>query len=201
MRRRRLLRIGAPLVAALATVALLSIVAGAHHTDLKDPNDTRGKLDVEQVKFRHQPGPPFWTIVTFSEWSTAAMWDRGYLMVFLDTKEGVPADYYLLIRSAGTALRGSLWRIRAVGQDSFLGPVTVRRLSRQSASVQVGLFRLTFGEKRTFYRWWVQTIFTSDTCPRTCHDRAPNKASIVQWRPGMSPTPSPSPSPSGSPSP
>ena len=51
------------------------------------------------------PGPPTWTIVTFGEWSTAGMWDRGYLMVLLDTQSGVGAEYYLLVRSGGQDAR------------------------------------------------------------------------------------------------
>ncbi len=195
-----MLRAAAPFAATLVTVAVIAAAAGAHDTDVLDPNDTRGKLDVKQVRLAHQPGPPFWTILTFGEWRTAEMWDRGYLMVLLDTEGGMGAESYLLIRSVGRALEGSLWRARAYGPDSFLGSVPVRRLSRRSASVQVGLSRLTFGASRSFYRWWVETLYTSDTCRRTCHDVAPNGEPVRQWRPGMSPTPSP-PSPTDSPSP
>jgi len=199
----QLLRICAPFVAALVTVAAMALVAGAHHSDSSDPNDTRGKLDVREVRFAHSPGPPAWTVLTYPNWTTGDIWDRGYILVMLDTEAGTPAEHYLLVRSTGASLVGSLWRARNVGPDTFLGSVPVKRLSPRSASAQVGLFRLTFGEKRTFYRWWIETLFTSDTCRRTCHDRAPDKGGIVQWRPGMSPTPSPSPSPSpsGSPSP
>jgi hypothetical protein len=203
--RRRVLRIVAPFVAGLVTVAVMALGAGAHDTDLTDRNDSRGRLDVRAVRLNHQGRPPFWTIVTFGEWGTAEMWDRGYLLILLDTRESPAADFYVLIRSVRVALEGTLWRARAVGPDTYVGSVPVRRLSRRSASATVGLSRLTFGEKRSFYRWWVQTLFTSDACPRTCHDRAPNKALVRQWRPGMSPSPSPSvspsPSPSGSPSP
>jgi len=201
----RVLRAAAPFAAAIITIALMAVVAGAHDTDFLDPDDARGRLDVKQVRFAHDPGPPTWTIVTFSEWSTASMWDRGYQMILLDTQGGVGAEYYLLVRSAGTTIEGSLWRAHAVGPDSLLRPVPTTRPSRRSASVQVSLKRLTFGASRTFYRWWVQTVYTSDLCRRTCHDRAPNQDAVMQWRPGMSPTPTPSesptPSPSDSPSP
>ena len=203
MRSSRFLRAAAPFAAALVTVALIAAVAGAHHTDLPDRNDTPGKLDVKRVRFAHRGGPPLWTIVTFAEWGTRQIWDRGYVMVMLDTEAGAPAEHYLLVRSRGASLVGSLWRARRSGADTFLGSVPVRRLSRRSVTVEVGLFRLEFGEKRSFYRWWVQTVFTSSACRRTCHDRAPNLDVVLQWRPGMSPSPSssPSPSPSGSPSP
>jgi len=196
--RRRVAHTAAPFVVAMVTIALVALVAGAHDTDLADPDDARGKLDVKQVRLAHQPGPPRWTIVTFGEWRTAEMWDRGYLMVLLDTQGGAGAEHYLLVRSSGTQLQGSLWRARVVGPDSFLGTVPVERWSRRSASVQVGLSRLTFGASRTFYRWWVRTVYTGELCHRTCHDVAPNGEPVLQWRPGMSPTP---PSPTGSPTP
>jgi hypothetical protein len=183
-------RVVAPFAAALVTVVAMALVAGAHHTDLVDRNDARGKLDVREVRLRHEGTPPFWSVVTFAEWGVREMWDRGYVMVLLDTAKGEAAEYYLLVRSNGRAMEGSLWRVRAVGPDSRLGTVEVRRLSRRSVSVQVGLFRLTFGEKRDFYRWWVHTTYTSDVCRRTCHDRAPNRGGVVQWRPGRSPSPS-----------
>jgi hypothetical protein len=187
---RRWLRIAAPFALAFATVTFMTLIAAAHDTDLVDRNDTRGKLDVKRVRLAHEGRPPFWTVLTFAEWGVKEMWDRGYVMVLLDTQQGEQAEYYLLVRSNGRALEGSLWRARAFGPDSRMGGVLVRRLSRRSASVQVGLYRLTFGAKRTYYRWWVQTTYTSDVCRRTCHDRAPNASSVLQWRPGMSPTPS-----------
>lgn len=203
MRGSKVPHVAAPFAAALfttalVTVALMAVTAGAHDTDLLDPNDSRSRLDVRQVRLAHQPGPPTWTVVTFGGWRTAEMWDRGYIMVFLDTEQGPGAEYYLLIRSTGSRLKGSLWRARAVGPDSHRGPVPVKRFSRLSASVQVGLSRLVFGESRSFYRWWVQTLYTSPRCPRTCQDRAPNGQPVRQWRPGMSPSPSPSESPSDS---
>ena len=201
-RSRLLVRAAGPFVAAVLTVGLMTFAAGAHDTNFTDPNDTRGKLDVWKVRLAHQPGPPTWTIVTYGLWGIREMWDSGYLMVMLDTRLGAPADHYLLIRSTGSALVGSLWRIRSVGPDSYLGTVPVSRKSMRSVTVQVWLSRLTFGEARAFYRWWVQTILTSDVCPRTCQDRAPSgAATVLNWRPRMSPTPSPTPSPSPSASP
>jgi hypothetical protein len=190
--RRLLLSALAPFGAALVTVTLVAAIAGAHDTDLTDPNDTRGSLDVREVRLAHKPGPPAWTLVTFGEWRTAEIWDRGYLMVLLDTQGRAGGEYYLLVRSTGTQLLGSLWRIRNVGPDSYLGSVPVQRYSRRSANVRVGLSRLTFGPSRSFYRWWVETLFTGELCKRTCHDRAPNGEPVLQWRPGMSSSPSPS---------
>ena len=201
-RRRAALRTVLPFLAAIVTVGVMAMVAGAHDTDFTDPNDARGKLDVSKVRLAHQPAPPVWTIITFQEWGIREMWDRGYLMVMLDTQMGQPADHYALIRSNLNALEGTLWRIRSVGPDSYLGTVPVHRKSTRSVTLKVGLSRLAWGKTRAFYRWWVQTIVTSDSCPRTCQDRAPNgNAAVLNWRPGMSPTPSPSPTSTPSPTP
>ena len=196
---RRPVRTIAPFAGAAITVALVAAVAGAHDADITDPDDTRGKLDIQQVRHVHETGPLRWAFVTFSEWGTKQIWDRGYLIVMLDTRSGVAPEYYMLVRSAGTTLVGSLWRIRSVGPDSYLGPAPVKRWSLRNATVEVGLSRLEFGASRTFYRWWAETLFTSDLCRRTCHDRAPDVDSVLQWRPGISPSPSPSPSESPSP--
>jgi hypothetical protein len=186
----------AAFVAALATVAAMTVIAGAHDTDFTDPNDTPGKLDVKLVRLAHQPGPPTWTIVTHNVWRIAEMWDRGYLMVMLDTEGGPAAEFYLLVRTVRSTIEGTLWRARAVGPDSHLGTVPTKKITSRAVRVQVGLKRLTFGSARRGYRWWVHTVFTSDDCRRTCHDRAPNGENVFQWRPGMSPTPTVSPSPS-----
>jgi hypothetical protein len=191
-------RVLASCLAAITAVAVLTLVAGAHDADLNDPNDTAGKLDVAQVRVAHEPGPPRWSVITFAEWTNLQMWDRGYVMIFLDTRGNAAAEYYLLVRSAGPTLEGTLWQLRSRGPDSYLGTVPVGRPTTRSVVVQVGLRRLAFGPTRRFYRWRVQTVLTSETCPRTCQDRAPNAGQVLQWRPGMSPTPSPS--PSGSPS-
>jgi hypothetical protein len=193
-------RILAPFVAALATVVLVSLAAGAHDTDLTDPDDARGLLDIRQVRLAHDGVPPAWTIVTFARWGVLRTWDAGYLIVWIDTQAGSEPEYYALIRSNRYRLEGSLWRARIYGPDSFVKRVEVWRQSGRSASVRVRLVNLAFGPKRTFYRWWVSTIYTSDVCRRTCHDRAPNGTRAVrQWRPGMSPTPSPSESDSATP--
>jgi hypothetical protein len=195
----RWVRVLAPFVAAAVTVALVAVTAGAHHTDATDPNDTRGKLDVRAVRMGHRFSTPNWTVVTFGKWSTASIWDKGYIFVMLDTQGKKAPEHYLLVRSVGTSLLGSLWRLRTVGPDSYLGTVPVSRPNLRSVYVQVRLGRLSFDEGRRFYRWWVETLFTSDVCRRVCIDRAP-KVPVLQWRSGMSPTPTPSPSPSPSPS-
>jgi hypothetical protein len=193
--RGRWVRVAASFAAAIATAVLVSFVAGAHDTDITDPNDTRGKLDVREVRLDHETPTPKWKIVTFADWGVREMWDRGYLEVLLDTRRGETPEHYLLVRSNRSELQGTLWRFHAVGPDSYLGGVEVTRPSRRAVTVQVGLWRLTFGKDRDFYRWQIHTVFTSRVCRRTCHDDAPNINPVLQWRPGRSPSPSVSPSP------
>ena len=129
------------------------------------------------------------------------MWDRGYLMVMLDTREGAPADHYVLVRSNLFSLEGTLWRIRSVGPDSYLGTVPVHRSPRGARSVQVGLSRLR-GERPALLPLVGADDRHERRCPRTCQDRAPNGgATALNWRPGMSPSPSPSPTSTPSPTP
>lgn len=182
-------------VLATATAVVLALVASAHDTDLSDRNDTRGKLDIETVRLVHDDRPPAWTVVTFARWGIHEMWDQGYLEVLLDTRRDERPEYYVLVRADEWALEGTLWRNR-VGPDANLGTVPVTRRSQRSVSVQVGLWRLEFGELRGYYRWRVHTMFTGDVCPRSCHDFAPDADddAVTQWRPGMSPTPTVSPS-------
>ena len=183
-------------IAALVVAAIAGSIAAAGRNDVVDPNDTRGVLDVRAVRFKDPTGdPPQWTILTFDGWSLAKIWDRGYLYVQLDTFGAESADYAAVLRSTGRNLVGHLFKLGKGngGRDVLKGSLTARKGSAASVSVKVSLKRLKFGEQRTFYRWWVVTTLSSGTCPRVCVDRAPNDGSVLEYRPGMSPTPSPTP--------
>ncbi len=178
-----------PIAATALTIALIAAAASAHHSDLADPNDTRGALDVRMVKLQHV-GETAFTVLTFSRWTVRSMWDIGNVVVFLDTKHGEAPEYYVLVRSTGTAMRGALYR-RAAGADRRIAHVGVTRKSGDGVSVRVPVYLLDFGAKRTSYRWYVTTLFAGPHCRATCIDRIPGDGSVEQWRPGMSPTPSP----------
>jgi hypothetical protein len=187
---------------AIATViATIAAVALATHAPIGDPDDTRGPLDVRRVRLLHDDGPPEWTVVTFSRWTTRSIWDRGHVFVFLDTIGDSDADYFAHIRSNGRRLLGALWRIPAKhgARDRWLRSLVAWRDSGRRASVRVPLGSMNIGPSRTFFRWWVYTSFVGDRCRSTCIDRAPNTGSRQQWLPGFSPSPSPTdtPSPTG----
>jgi hypothetical protein len=182
-------RIVAPFAAAIASVTALAMIAAAHDTDVTDPNDARGPLDVRAVRLAHDGRPPQWTIETFGRWSIFEIWDRGFFEVLIDTRRGPPPEYYVLVRSTRTRLRGSLWRNHDPGPDTRLGRVAVWHPSLRRVRITLGLSRLRFPDRRDFYRWSVHTVFTSSRCPRSCHDVAPNGGPALQWLPGRSPTP------------
>jgi hypothetical protein len=181
----------------IVAAAVVAIATPSFHSDVNDPNDTRGLLDVRKVRLDHGGATEF-TVLTFADWAAASIWDRGNGYVFLDTEGGDEPEYFVVVRSTGSELQASLWRDRRDRRDLFLRNVKVRRKSSDGVSVAVPIRSLKFGQFRTAYYWWAMTSFTGEVCRRTCLDRAPDDGAVEQWRPGMSPTPSNSPSPSES---
>lgn len=181
----------------IVSAAVVAIATPSFHSDVNDPNDTRGLLDVRKVRLDHGGATEF-TVLTFADWTAASIWDRGNGYVFLDTEGGDEPEYFVVVRSTGSELQASLWRDRRDRRDLFLRNVKVRRKSSDGVSVAVPIRSLRFGQFRTAYYWWAMTSFTGEVCRRTCLDRAPDDGAVEQWRPGMSPTPTNSPSPSES---
>jgi hypothetical protein len=186
----------AVIVAVVALIGLVSALAWAENAQYRDGNDTASVLDVHVVKFNQPKGEaPAWTVITFARWKIGQIWDRGFVYVELDTQGKIRSDYYALIRSKGSALAAQLYRVatKPSGTDRSMGHLVAWRKTNNGVSVRIPLKRLTFGPYRRFYRWWVETSFTSSKCPYTCVDRVPNDGTVQQWRPGMSPSPSASP--------
>jgi hypothetical protein len=119
--RRRLLWLG---VLALVAVLAYGVPAGAHRTDQPDPNDTAGRLDLEAVGFDHV-GAPRWRFATFATWSVRSMWERGYLLVQLDTRGDAGVDFVAVVRSDGRRLVAHLFRVRRGGGQA--GKRSLRR--------------------------------------------------------------------------
>jgi hypothetical protein len=184
----------AVVTAVIVLVGVAAAVAWAEHAEYDDANDTASVLDVHLVKFNRPKGEaPSWTVITFASWKVRQMWDRGYVYVELDTEGQQRSDYYALIRSTGSAMVGQLYKVatKSGGTDRAMGHLVVWRKTNNGVSVRIPLKRLRFGPYRKYYRWWVETSFTSARCPRACIDRVPNDGTVQQWRPGMSPSPSP----------
>ena len=161
-----------------AALTVLAVVAGlalpvlaAFVVAVDDPADTRGLLDVHQVRFDDaSDGLPAWTVITFDEWTVRQIWDRGNVLLHLDTFGRADPDYYVLVRSDRNTLVATLWRDRETDRKLFKVPVSKR--GSRGVEVEVPLRKLTIGTGRTFYRWYVTTLFTSNHCRQPCRRRA-----------------------------
>lgn len=179
------------LVLALATTSVFMVLAGASHRDLNDPNDTRGQLDVRSVKSFGGVKMPGWRIVSRSRWNVRGIQDRGFALVKFDTFGSSRFDYYALIGSNGSRMKGALWRDRASKRDRRLSKLAVRRTDGKSVSVRVPLRKMKLGTKRLEYRWFVLTLYTSRKCRQVCIDRVPNRGAISDPNGRTPPTPTP----------
>jgi len=179
------------------TVIALALPALAHHTDQVDPDDTDGKLDLDQVAFDHE-GAPSWRMATFSSWTVRSIWDRGTFIVQLDTKGDAAADFIAVVRSDGRRLVAALYRLRRDGREIELTALRTDKDGSSAAKVTVPLREVSIGPNRTSYFWSVLSNFTGGNCTRACLDAVPDAGMIEQPLPGV--TPSPTPSPSAAPS-
>jgi hypothetical protein len=176
------------LAAVVGLASALPLLALAGHADVRDPNDVRGVLDVRRVT--HSGGKrPVWSTITFSRWSVEQIFDYGYFLVRIDTFGNSRYDYYALVRSDGYRLRGTLVRDRRSKPDRNVAKVSAWHPSRDTMKVRVPLSRMRVGEGRRTYTWRLQTLFTSDACPRVCIDDAPNKGGVQEPIPGRGPLP------------
>ena len=156
---------------------------------VEDPNDTAGRLDVHEVRHRQLSGdPPAWTVITFGEWSVRSIWDRGYVLLLLDTRRSPESDYYVLVRADRDRLVGKMWRDRRDARDRRLFAVAVHKRGGRGVEIRVPLRRLSIGAERTVYRWSVITLFTGGPCDRPCVDPAPDATMVEQPLPTASPS-------------
>jgi hypothetical protein len=189
------------LVSVFIGVAALFAYAGSN---VDDPNDTPGVLDVKRVDFAGNKRPRFKT-VTFATWTVDRIHDRGFVLVYVDTFGSNRFDYYGMVRSNGKEMVARLYRDRKKKRDLAISHLNAWRRSKRSVSVRLPLSKLRIPESRTFYRWYVMTLFTGPSCKKVCFDAIPNGDPVSQPVPGATPTPvptvSPSPTPTTSPSP
>jgi hypothetical protein len=192
--------VGTVVAAVVAVVAVaLVLPALAAHTNQADPNDTAGPLDVRTVRFTHG-GAPTWRVATFARWSAAELWDRGYVMVELDTRGDDAVDRVVVVRSDGRDLTAILYRVRSDGSQVAVRTLAADKDGSRGARVSVALRELAVGSARTSYRWAVLTVFSGPGCSRTCLDHVPDEGMVEQLLPGVTPTPTPTATPTPSPS-
>lgn len=190
------------LLYAVAAVVLIPVLAFAQSLEMRDGNDTKGLMDVSEVVFSDGQVPR-WTFLTFSSWTADRVWDRGYVIVNLDTFGTGRFDYYALVRSDGYRLHGELFRDRDRKDDYRVADLKVWRKDRRRVTVKVPLAKLRVGETRLFYRWIGKTLMIGVECPRVCIDRIPDTGSVRALVPGAEPSPTPTaePTPTVEPSP
>jgi hypothetical protein len=181
------------------TLVALALPALAHHTDQVDPDDTDGKLDLNQVAFDHE-GAPSWRMATFSSWTVRSIWDRGTFVVELDTKGDAAADFVAVVRSDGRRLVAALYRLRRDGREIELTALRTDKDGPKAVSLTVPLREVSIGPNRTSYSWSVLSSFTGGNCTQTCLDAVPDEGMVEQPLTSVSPTPTPTPTPSPSPS-
>jgi hypothetical protein len=182
-----------------ATIVAFAFPAIAGLTSQQDPNDTAGRLDVRVVRLDGDERPR-WKVVTFGRWTLRQLWDRGDVIVQLDTRGDAAVDYLGIVRSNGRELLGTLFRVRRDGRLVRIGKIRPEKDGLRAASVWIALHKLSIGPNRTSYFWSVLTTFTSSRCPRTCFDAVPDEGMLEEPLPGTSPTPTPTPSPTAGPS-
>lgn len=174
--------------------ALVPVWVSASHVDVVDADDTRGPLDIRRVDVRGETRPT-WKVTTWSRWTVQKIWDRGYVLVYLDTFGTTRYDYYALVRSNGYRMNGVLFRDRLGKPDRRISRLRTWRANRRSVSVRVPLTKVRIGERRRHYSWYVQTLMTSKRCRRVCFDRAPDAVGVIEPLPDATPTPTPTSTP------
>ena len=197
---RRLVRAVGLLVAVATLAMVVSFGASASHSDIVDPDDTRGWLDVRRVT-TDGGNRAQWKVVTWGSWQASQIWDAGYVTINLDTFGTPTPDYYILVGSVGTHLFGELWRDRVTKRDFRVSGVRVWRDARNSLSARIPLAKMTIGDRRVAYTWYVETLFTSDSCRRVCFDHVPDQGVVTEPLPVVTPTVTPTPAPTASPTP
>jgi hypothetical protein len=163
-----------------AFVVLPAGAAFGDHTNQTDPDDVAGLLDVEEVRFRHDPLPYVWVFRTHQSWTTKKIWDKGYFVVELDTLGEPAPDYFVLLRSTGKEMKGELFRIRANGSQVRLRSLDGWRAGPRGAGVELPARLLVFGAHRTSFFWWTFSLFTSEKCRATCIDAVPDEGTVEQ---------------------
>lgn len=183
------------IAAILVGVAALFAYAGPN---ADDPNDTRGVLDIRRVDFGGDDRPRFKT-VTFATWTVDRVHDRGYVLVYFDSLGDERFDFYAMVRSNGKKMIGRLYRDRTQKKDVVVSHLDTWRNNKSSVTIRVPLPKLRIGKNRTFYRWYVQSLFTGPSCKKVCFDTVPNGDPVTQPLPGATPTPTPTPTPTATP--
>ncbi|MGH2788963.1 MAG: hypothetical protein ACRDJV_13835 [Actinomycetota bacterium] len=172
----------------VAVAIIVPLVAGANHVVVRDGNDVRGLLDIRRVTMTGGRWPTF-KVGMRGRWTNREIFERGFILVFFDVRNGERGDYYALARSTGGNVVANLYRDRQFKSDRHVRSLSEWRAGPKSISIKVPLSSMKFDSARVFYRWYAETVFTGDSCRRVCLDFAPNGDAVVEPRPGATPSP------------
>jgi hypothetical protein len=172
---------------AISMVAILVVPLGAQasHLDLTDPNDANGPLDVQEVGVWGK-SPPHWRVFTYNGWSTAQLWDTGYIVIYFDTYGALKGkdaryDYYALLSSNGRGMDGALFRDFKSRSDVRIGGLRTWKPGRRTVNVKIAVKRrMEIGGARKVYKWYVKTVSNGAGCGHVCLDRVPNDGGVVE---------------------
>jgi hypothetical protein len=135
-----------------------------------DGNDVPGRVDVRAVDTGGGLG--VWRVSWRRRLSKGRLWDVGYVVVSVDTREGPAYDFHLVARSTRRRMGGLLLRD---GVRNPIGRVDARKPGGRGVLISVALDRLAVSPERAYYRWGVRTLWTEGRC-RPCLDLVPNEA-------------------------
>ena len=170
------------LAAAVAVFAAVALAppASAVHTDVRDTEDTKGKLDLRRVEMRQGP-PRKWVLKTHDNFEAETIFDKGYLLVYFDTFGTERFDYYVLLRPTRTKIKGSLWKdAKSPNNDVFLSHTRVRKPNNRTVTTTVPFRKMRTPDEQMTYRWHARSIYSGRNCRRVCIDRAPDIGSITE---------------------
>jgi hypothetical protein len=154
------------------------VVTSCFLPDFADPTETDGRLDIRKIQSRAANTPPRWRFVTAGNWTVRQIWDRGYFLVFADTRGNPEPDYHVLGYSNGNKLRGSLYRETAGGSAVRMRGVKVTKKGPHGAILRLPLGSLDL--ERAYFRWSLMTLFTGPSCQKVCFDSAPDGVQLTQ---------------------
>lgn len=138
-----------------------------------DGRDTRGPLDLKRVRGPKGGARLTWTFKTRPRWTVRSIWDKGYLLVWIDARGGPRPDHVAVARSTGRAMIGRLFRVGAGGREWQIGKFRAWKRGLRGGAARVALHKLKVGPARSSYRWSAQTMFTGPRCRRVCFDVLP----------------------------
>jgi Ca2+-binding RTX toxin-like protein len=169
---------GGQLVGGLGLDACLSGTAqSCYLRTFGDRNDTRGLMDIKKVRSRGGATTPNWDVVS-ARWTKRKVWDKGYWILFADTKGSAKPDYFVLAHTNGSKMRGGLYRQTPGGGEVRIGGASVAKSGPRDLTVRLPLAKVQ--RTRPYFRWTIQTLFTGSKCHKVCFDRSPGGPGLPQ---------------------